>query len=511
MKKISFRPGRTVALAAIAAFTIGLANCADRETGKETVSEAGKETVSETAKIVEKTIVGEKSGLKYVVSVPEKGDPTIDSDVKELIAETEGMLAGLTRRTDASIAKLPPITITFVGKGKTLTGAPEQPEGKLDERFNDDTDGNPKVARRDAQVVSFTAIKPATRNSFDLGLPAQLRTLTLRDAEARKVTAGIVGKAGGRVSERIEPNKPGKLVPQGWSLNDDNRLRLGSVNQRVTAWPWRTIVQFNYGGGNSGCSGSLIGPRHVVTAAHCIISAGTDDYFGFTVSSGRGGSQFTGQSQMPGCPNSATQNCPSVGATYWYFVPSQWRAANTSNREQYDFGIIVIPNRLGDTVGWMGYWYAPINSLNTVNKYSRGYPSCNAGPANNPRIDDPADPLACPTCTTDLTTCSPQHLYGDGARCSIGNATNVDGSGYNRNFRMSCDGSAAMSGSPLYFYGNGNVGASGSVYYTAHDIAWLCGGRANSSSCANVTRADRLVRNTPEYSGWISYFRSTFQ
>ena len=219
MKRISFRPGRTVALAAIAAFTIGLANCADRETDKETVSQTGA--------LVEKTIVGEKSGLKYVVSVPEKGDPTIDSDLKELIAETEGMLAGLAKRTDTKIAKLPPITITFIGKGKTLTGAPEQPEGKLDERFNDDTDGNPKVARRDAQVVSFTAIKPATRNSFDLGLPARLRTLTLRDAEARKVTAGVVGKAGGRVSEKIEPNKPGKLVPQGWSLNDDNPAAFG--------------------------------------------------------------------------------------------------------------------------------------------------------------------------------------------------------------------------------------------------------------------------------------------
>jgi hypothetical protein len=75
---------------------------------------------------------------------------------------------------------------------------------------------------------------------------------------------------------------------------------------------------------------------------------------------------------------------------------------------------------------------------------------------------------------------------------------------------MSCDGSAAMSGSPLYFYGNGSVGASGSVYYTAHDIQWLCGGTAAASSCANVTRADRLVRQTPQYASWIAYFRQQF-
>ena len=492
----TFRFRRAGIAAALAALVLGLASCLDRDAGP--------------GKLVETTVTGEKSGLTYVVTIPEKPDDSINSDVKELIGETEAMLAGLAERTGVSIADLPPVTITYLGKGNTLTRDPEQPAAEPDERFNDETDGDPKAARADAPVVSFTAIKPQTRNAFDLGLPDRLRVLTLRDAEKRNATAAIIGEAGGRASERIEPNKPGKLVPQGWSLNDDNRVRLRGVNQQITEWPWRTIVQFNYGGTNSGCSGSLIGPRHVVTAAHCIINAGTDDYFAFTVTSGRGGNQFAGQSNMPGCPNSATQSCPSIGATYWYFVPSQWRAANTSNREQYDIGIIVIPNRLGNTVGWMGYWYAPINSLNTVNKYSRGYPTCNGGPASNPRIDDPADPLACATCTTDLTVCSPQHLYGDAARCSIGNATNVDGSGYNRNFRMSCDGSAAMSGSPLYFYGNGNVGSSGSVYYTAHDIQWICGGRANSSSCANVTRADRLVRNTPEYSGWISYFRSTF-
>lgn len=462
--------------------------------------------------------VREIRSIDFLIRVPREfeRDSSIWSDAYEIVETTDEMFSGLAPGELDSGGVTPRVDITFVGRSGINWG--ERETAGSEEVYDDDV----SIPEKAPAIDEFAAFKLNTRNEFRVKIPRVLRDHTEREAIASGAIHGnrmdaTTGPEVDRPPRPTDPNDPndptdptgaalasatGDVVSKGWSNNHDNRALKGSLDSRITTYPWRMITDFS-----GGCSGALVGPRHVVTAAHCINPAGTNNWNSFTVFTERNGSDWLDSSQMPGCP--AGQCNPATGP-FWYYTPAQWRQSSVQNREQYDFGFIVIPDRLGDQVGWFGRWYASINTLNTVSKYNRGYPSCDAGPAQNPRIDDPADPLACASCTSNLTVCNPSHMYGDNSSCHLAHPTNIH-DGWNRNVRMTCDASAGHSGSPLYFYGDGSVGEHvGTAYYTGHDIQTVCGAYADSNDCAGQGHADRILRLTPEYSGIISYFRQQF-
>jgi V8-like Glu-specific endopeptidase len=220
----------------------------------------------------------------------------------------------------------------------------------------------------------------------------------------------------------------GPVAPEGWSNNDDSRIRRTST----TLWPWRTITQSasNPNGEQSRCTMTLVGPRHMVTAAHCIVAFGTNNWKTRKLTPGRNG---TGTGSEPYGTTLMTTN-PPPGTEAWYFVPDPWMNPNTTNKWQWDIGAVVVIDRIGEQTGWMGYGAYGAGDLNKRNHLNRGYPSCDA--------DYPERPA----------NCQIANLYGDTKYCKIGEYYNQGSNGWNRNFSVSCDLSRGHSGSAIYHY-----------------------------------------------------------
>jgi V8-like Glu-specific endopeptidase len=225
------------------------------------------------------------------------------------------------------------------------------------------------------------------------------------------------------------PSAAGSLAPEGWSDGVDSRI----LRTPTTLWPWRTITQstFNASDTQSRCTMTLVGPRHLITAAHCLVDFGTTNWKARVLTPGRNGAAV-----MPYGSSNMTPN-PPPGEEAWYIVPDPWLnpATDSSGTEEYqwDIGMVLMVDRLGDVTGWMGYNAYPASDLNTRNQINRGYPRCDVQEAPD-------------------GGCTAHRLYGDTQYCEIGEYHHQGSNGWNREFSFSCDISRGHSGSPLYHY-----------------------------------------------------------
>lgn len=211
---------------------------------------------------------------------------------------------------------------------------------------------------------------------------------------------------------------------RGISKTPDNRHRVFSEDEPVSGKMFQRMLSVGR------ASGSLIGPRHALTAAHVVTdfegSPNTLLIENSLVRAGRNGDTQIGDTT-------------SFRHLYW---PADWNPdLNIVDDHGQDFAWGVLEDSVGKLTGYFGYAWSTFASVQEEGSTFRnvGYPSCSS---NN----GPVPP-----------GCISNHQFMDSNTCEIGQLQSPDNAGAPRAVQHNCDTSPGHSGSPLILTEEGSL------------------------------------------------------
>jgi V8-like Glu-specific endopeptidase len=165
---------------------------------------------------------------------------------------------------------------------------------------------------------------------------------TSEDELAKHLTAFVPDHLGFNATP-LQQVKSVQRIPRPMAERRVATTVFGTDNRRAfqdTSYPWSTagLVQTNRGAG----SGVMIGPRHLLTVSHVIdwtAPAGfAADWVRFTPSYFDGNAPFG----------------EAYGVHIYWYVQEDGDGFISGNEGNFDYAVVVLDRRLGETTGWMG-------------------------------------------------------------------------------------------------------------------------------------------------------------